>query len=366
MNTSYVPYSDDVEQIQPNEAALIAATVASMGRVNQRVYEKHRHGLRDAHAKSHGIVKGELHIHGDLPDELRQGLFAQARTYPVIIRFSTTPGDLRSDRIPTHRGMAIKVIGVEGARALPDDASTQDFLLVNSPTIPFGNVQTYFEFQKILEKQSESPEPSEAVARLHARGARLIAKALEVARRKEPPIIEVLAADNHHILGETFYSMGALRYGDYIAKLSAAPLSAPVRALTNRPLPANAGSSILQELVVDFFRTQSATYELRAQLCTDMQTMPVEDASVRWPETASPYQTIGTIHIPAQNAYSNERRVYADDVLSFNPWHALGAHRPLGSIMRVRVKAYEASSAFRHKMNNTPRREPRTIDELPD
>jgi hypothetical protein len=88
--------------------------------------------------------------------------------------------------------------------------------------------------------------------------------------------------------------------------------------------------------------------------------------SARWPEAASPYQAIGTISIPAQDAYSNERRVYADDVLSFNPWHALAAHRPLGSIMRARVKAYEVSSAFQHKMNNTPRREPRTIDELPD
>jgi len=92
----------------------------------------------------------------------------------------------------------------------------------------------------------------------------------------------------------------------------------------------------------------------------------VEDASVRWPETASPHQAIATISIPAQDAYSNERRVYADDVLSFTPWHALAAHRPLGSIMRVRVKAYEGSSTYRHTMNTTPRCEPRTIDELPD
>jgi hypothetical protein len=366
MNTPYVPYSDEVEHIQPNEEALVAETVASMGRVNQRVYAKHRHGLRDAHAKSHGIVKGELHVQSDLPDYLRQGLFAQARSYPVIIRFSSAPGDLLSDRIPTHRGMAIKVIGVEGPRALPDDASTQDFLLVNSPTIPFGNIQAYYKFQQFQEKQSTQPDPSEAKARLQARGGRLVAKALEATHRKLPPLVELLAANNNHILGETFHSMGVLRYGDYIAKLSAAPLSASVRALTNRPLPADAGPSILQELVIDFFRTQSATYELRAQLCTDLRTMPVEDASVRWPETESPHQAIATICIPAQDAYSNERRVYADDVLSFTPWHALAAHRPLGSIMRVRVKAYEGSSIYRHSMNTTPRREPCTIDELPD
>ncbi|WP_418955610.1 hypothetical protein [Streptomyces tritici] len=44
------------------------------------------------------------------------------------------------------------------------------------------------------------------------------------------------------------------------------------------------------------------------------------------------------------------RRRYADDVLSFSPWHALEAHRPLGSIMRSRRAARPASSDFRHRV----------------
>jgi hypothetical protein len=87
---------------------------------------------------------------------------------------------------------------------------------------------------------------------------------------------------------------------------------------------------------------------------------------VPWPDTVSPHQRIAKITFPAQEAYSAARRAYADDVLSFNPWHALTDHRPLGSIMRVRIKAYEASTAFRHKVNNSPRVEPRDIAELPD
>ena len=118
-------------------------------------------------------------------------------------------------------------------------------------------------------------------------------------------------------------------------------------------------------MVVDFFASNSAEYVVRAQLCTDLVTMPVEDASVLWPDTA-PHQRIAKITFPAQDAYSAARRAYADDVLSFNPWHALADHRPLGSIMRVRIKAYEASTAFRHKVNNASRDEPRDITELPD
>ncbi len=56
----------------------------------------------------------------------------------------------------------------------------------------------------------------------------------------------------------------------------------------------------------------------------------------------------------------------ADDVLSFNPFHCLPEHLPLGSINRVRIKAYESSAKYRHLMNATPRTEPTDISQLPD
>ena len=117
--------------------------------------------------------------------------------------------------------------------------------------------------------------------------------------------------------------------------------------------------------MVDFFRNSSAEYELRAQLLTDLQQMPVEDASVLWPEKLSPHQPIGKLTFAAQDPYSPGLRVYGDDVLSFNPWHCVEEHQPLGSIMRIRIKAYEMSSRFRHEMNAQPRREPEDINEVP-
>lgn len=94
--------------------------------------------------------------------------------------------------------------------------------------------------------------------------------------------------------------------------------------------------------------------------------MPVEDASVRWSEDESPYHPIGKITIPPQDPYSPARRVYVDEVLSFSSWHCILEHQPLGSIQRVRIKAYETSSRFRHDMNQQPRVEPRSINEMPD
>jgi len=117
--------------------------------------------------------------------------------------------------------------------------------------------------------------------------------------------------------------------------------------------------------VVDFFKNNAAEYELRAQLGTDLRRTPVEDASIEWPEEVSPHQPIGRITLPPQEADSPERRAYSDETLSFNPWHCLAAHQPLGSIMRLRKEAYRASSDFRHNMGK-PMKEPHDISEYPD
>jgi hypothetical protein len=369
--TTYVAYSDEVEQQRPDEQELINSIVESFRRINELAYKRYKHGVRDQHAKSHGVLRGELTVYTDLPPHLRQGLFATPATYPVIARISTAGGEIRSDQVHLLRGMAIKVLGVNGPKVLPDDDGVaQDFLLVNEPTITFGDVHAYRKAMPLAAMLAKAPDVAVKVA---GTLARVVTGVLRTVHIPPPQPVELFAVPNNHILGQTFHSMGALRYGEYIAKLSAAPLSESVRAFVDRPIDGALGDDALRKLVVDFFASNSAEYELRAQLCKDLTVMPVEDASKRWPDTgsahqpiASPHQPIAKIIFPAQNAYSPARRAYADDALSFNPWHALADHRPLGSINRVRIKVYEASTAFRHKMNNAMRVEPRDITELPD
>ncbi len=323
----------------------------------------HLHAIRQAHAKSQGVLKGELTVYPDLPDHLRQGIFATPRSYPIIVRFSTAPGDIFSDHVPAHYGLAIKALGVAGQKAeADDDTENQDLLLVNSP-VYFGDVAQYLKVQELIEKTTGDPEIILKLVEAIARGAKTCMGFVGV---KPPILVEALAAPAIHILGETFHSMAAIRFGDYIAKIRAAPLSESVRKLTGTPIPSSGSDCVLRDLVVAFFKNQSAEYELRAQLCTDLKRMPVENASIDWPDDLSAPQPVAKITLPQQEAYSPERRVYADDILSFKPWRCLEAHRPLGSIMRLRLKAYEASSAFRHEMNARPRREPKEISELPD
>jgi hypothetical protein len=82
------------------------------------------------------------------------------------------------------------------------------------------------------------------------------------------------------------------------------------------------------------------------QVQTDPRTMPVEDATVTWPEDglrSSPWVKVATIEIPSQTVAECES-------LSFNPWHTLMDHQPLGVINRIRRAIYDRAAAIRLKV----------------
>ena len=101
----------------------------------------------------------------------------------------------------------------------------------------------------------------------------------------------------------------------------------------------------LRTVVTEFFRANPAEFEVGIQLCTDLKTMPVEDASTEWPEDESPYRPVARLVVPPQDAFTPARASFVDEDLSFCPAHSLQAHRPLGSIMRAHVRLRGAGQA---------------------
>jgi Catalase len=357
----YLLYGPSIEIAQPGEAETIKAIVNSIDKTSACSFAARRHAIRQQHAKGQGYLKGELTVYDDLPNHLRQGIFATARSYPIIVRLSTAFGDIRSDRIRVPRGMAIKVLGVDGAKALPEDASTnQDFLLVNHKNY-FSDATAYLSAQRSFEWQPSMPDFVLRGAGILARSATRLS---DCAGFTLPMVLHALADAGNNILGESFYSEAAIRFGRYVAKLCAAPVSDSVLELTG--LPGYTEDHAVINSVVEFFSKNSAEYELRAQLCTNLERTPVEDASIEWPEEVSPHQPLGRITLPSQQADSPARRAYSDEILSFDPWRCLADHQPLGSIMRLRKEAYRASSTFRHENNKQPMKEPQDISEFPD
>lgn len=356
-------YSSDIETIAEDEERLTAEIVEQMAAGNRCAFEHHRHAIRDAHAKSHAVLKGTLTVHDDLAPELRQGIFVRPATYGVVARLSSAPSDIHSDAIPAPRGFAIKVIGVEGERLSPDiGGANQDFLMVNFPVLAFGTIAKYKLMLSLLEANAHAPDTFQRLIAGTARGAK---KTVEALGMTPGATLEGLARDNHHPLGESYHTQGAIRFGDHVAKLALSPASDNVRALTGQPV-GKAEFSTMRDVLVEHFAGQGAEYALSAQLCTDLVEMPVEDAAVRWDEKVSPHRPIATLRFAPQDAYAPARQVYGDDILSFNPWNGVEAHRPLGQIMRIRRAAYERSTSYRHRMNARARIEPDRLDDIPD
>jgi hypothetical protein len=77
-----------------------------------------------------------------------------------------------------------------------------------------------------------------------------------------------------------------------MAKLSLAPVSPELVALKDRPVDLEHKPNGLRGAVVDFMTENAAEWELRVQLCTDLQAMPIEDATVEW---TSPWVAVAPI-----------------------------------------------------------------------
>ena len=54
-------------------------------------------------------------------------------------------------------------------------------------------------------------------------------------------------------------------------------------------------------------------FEIRVQLCKDINKQPVEDASVEWNENEAIFRTVATLTIPPQDSYSLAR--YGDQLV---------------------------------------------------
>ena len=348
-------FAPSMEVVDDQEGATNDGLIEALGKISQTTFEHSGHAIRSVHAKAHGVVRGELQVLDKLAPELAQGMFATPATYPVAMRFSTLPGDILDDSVSTPRGLAVKVIGVPGAR-LPGSESdtTQDFIMVNGPAFSAPTAAKFLGNLKLLAATTDKGEGLKKFASAIARGTETI---IEAFGGKSPTVNTMGGQKQTHILGETFYSQVPILYGDYVAKFSMRPifdlsLLADARIDTTNP-------NVLRDVVSRFFAAHGGEWEFRVQLCTDLESMPIEDATVVWPEDKSPYVPVARLSVKAQDSWSAETVAALDDGLAFSPWHGLAAHRPLGSVMRARNTTYTSSVKFRSEHNGCPIHEPR-------
>lgn len=369
--TQYLPYSEDVETIAPDEHVIFDELSRTMQHITRHMATRYRHAYRPVHAKSHGVLVGTLEVLPDLPEALAQGLFATPASYPAILRFSTNPGDLLADTVSSPRGLAVKALHVEGDKVAQHAGNTtQDFVCINTNAFSAPGPKEFLAQLKLFDKNLDTPEAVKHAVSVAARATNAVLKAVHL----PSATLEGIGASATHLLGESFSTVAPVRYGRYVAKIGFAPASANLKALVGKHVDLGADYNALEELVRTFFRHETAVWDVKAQLAlapTEAQTkeedkdFPIEIADKTWPEEKSPWRVVARLTVPPQDSYSDARQLFVDERLSFSPWHALEAHRPLGGVMRSRLKAYEEAIKYRAQRNERERVEPGNISEVP-
>lgn len=355
-----VPYTADVETRADDEAATIAGLEAQFRTIQATTSKDYGHAVRSVHAKGHGLARGTLTIADGLPAELAQGLFATPGSYDAVLRISTNAGDILDDSISLPRGLALKIMGVAGERLPGAEGSTQDFVLVNGPAFAAPDPKAFLGNLKLLTKTTDRIEGVKKAVSTVFRGADA---ALEAVGGQSSLLQTLGGAKPVHPLGATYYSQTPFRYGAYIAKFALVPVSG-IKDYADETVNASGRPDAIREAVNELLVEQGGRWELRVQLCTDLDAMPIEDASVVWDEKASPYRTVATLSVEPQLAWEHGASDRTEDALSFSPWHGLAAHQPLGGVNRARNEPYKLSAEFRGRFNGCPMHQPAGIAEL--
>ena len=355
---------------------------------------------RHAHPKMHGCVQAVLRVESQEwleKHDLGFGIFSRPEhEYPAWVRFSNAFG-IQHDMKFESRGMAIKVMGVEGERLLPGEepftleTDTQDFVLAvhDAFVLPNTTAHDYAEFAKAA-RAGFMPIVSLFLRQNLLRGLiALIRGGLATARNP---------------LAIRYFSQTAYMFGrKEKVKISAQPVFTRElrRSLPNvvwfhlKMVAANiilflaewgrarrlveflglAGTREGAELFVDrhlaskhtmrhalseYLASHPAQFEILVQKQIDPERMPDDDPTVRW--RLAEFVRVATLTIPRQVFWpapgmpQKILRAAIDMVdigenISYSPWHGLKDHEPLGDINRARGRLYKEISMYRHGQN---------------
>ncbi len=293
------------------------------------------------------------------PEELAQGLFEHEKIYSATVRFSNSASKSQSDAIPDGRGMAIKVREVKGDMVLadPKEEPSQDFVMINHPVFFARNVKDLLRLEKVLVSADDS-----SIATLQGALTGGEWNPLHWHWREMLTVARIAGKLPAHPASNTYFSMSPIRFGNYVAKYRARPIGARHDSYLEMLKRLGNKADAMRLALEETLRTQEVLFEFQVQLRTSERTMPVEDATVDWPESESPYRTVAHLLLPRQEIELLRQQV-AFQNHSFNVWHALNAHRPLGGINRVRRQVYPLSSSFRRQPSGVKLTEPSSTGE---
>lgn len=317
--------TDWKETLLDDEEARLSALAARIVAVQATRNARHGKG-RALHRLPIGGARGTFTVRPDLaevlPEALHVGPFVPGASYPTYVRFSdgSWEGQRRND--PDVRGVALKLVGVDGPKALGGEARTQDFLLIHTPTFSATDPEHFVALVEAASSGGQLTLLPRLAAKIGWGNAWSLLRALLGNLAKKVPSYATVA----------FWSVAPYRLGPTAAKWSLVPVPGDA--------PAPGAKTLVEDLAARL--PQGLRWEFRVQLYQDATRTPIEDVRTEWD---SPWIVVGHLELPAQNPDSDEGRALAAylEGLSFDPWHACAPLTPLGLVNRARKHAYYAS-----------------------
>ena len=329
------------ERAQPDEEAYLDDIIASFRAQMTKLWNP-GHVERGGNTKTHGIVRAEFIVRDDLPEHMRRGIFAEPHTYPAWVRFAG-PGPYVTKDIDDvgFMSMSIKIMGVVGPKLLDDEKSTQDLICVSTPTFVTPDTKANAE----LQRWSYRNAPPFYFANFK-RQTHILDSIMQLlwTKTQSSPLEGDYFSCVPYLLGEG----QAMQYS-FRTRLA-------TRTRVPR-LPLRPPDNYLRDAMVATLARQDVEFDILLQVQTDPFRMPIENNAVLWPTKLSPRVPAAVLRIPKQTFDSPEQLDFAR-VLSFNPWHCVPEHRPLGNQSRARKRMYSELSRLRQELNAVEHYEP--------
>ncbi len=329
----------DLEHIPDGEEEAIRKIIDLELQILQKSMGQKRLVPRAQHPKNHGCVRAEFIVADELPAEFRFGVFSRAsRTFPAWIRFSNARK--QDDRESGGHGMAIKLMGVTGEKLLQgqQNEQTQDFLFLDSPIFFIRDAIQFAEFDAALLKSEVSWYGKLSILEYFLKHPREAWILHEIEKNQSSNPLDI-----------QYWSVTPYKLGTKAVKYLVKPRrdGPPIVAPTPSP-------DQLRYAMKLHLQTRDAYFDFCVQPQLDPLEHPTEDATHLW---QSPEQRVATVRVPCQPFDTPTQMAFCEN-LTFNPWHSLAEHRPLGSLNRLRKATYLALSNFRHKENHEQSIEP--------
>jgi hypothetical protein len=291
-------------------------------------------------------VRAQFIVNDNLPEQLRHGLFAQPRSYPAWVRFAG-PGPYVTPDIDDvgFMSMSIKIMGVDGLKLLDDERHTQDMLCVSTPTFVTPDTRANVQLQQWSYRNA-------AIFYFYNfRRSHVLDSIMQFlwTKTQTSPLESEYFSCVPYLLGEG----QAMKYSFHSRRT----------ARTRVPrLPLRPPDNYLRDAMVSALATEDVEFDICLQVQTDPFRMPIEDAAVLWPTKLSPRIPAAVLRIPRQSFDSPAQMDFAR-ALTYNPWHCIAEHRPLGNQSRARRRMYWELSRLRQSKNHVEHYEP-TGDEV--